>query len=933
MKRVLLLLLVSFTFCFANGQTLLLNRPSGGDVWPAFSVQKIQWQSANVDNIKIEVSADSGRTWLVVQSSYPASATFYDWTVINKPSDSCFFRISDVVNPSVQSSNYPDKPFRIPKPTLNIDPVEGSVFGKTALAISWSSTGTQNVNLFITYDNFATHQVIANNLPAVRGFYNWIVKDTVASNGFIIIQAVNDHSLSDTARQPFSIKKLPLPTGAKYKGGSYDGHSSASTKVKSLKLSAPNTRVELTPNTVYPIRWTSSSINQVSIKYSIDSGLTWLNISQGVPAALSFFNWSVPNAPSAKCLVKITDTADVAIFDISDTTFAISATTLDLITPAENDIVYRGQVLPVSWSSPGVTKVNISYFDGSVWKTIKDGVTASNETVNWTIPANIGDSIKLRITDFDNPFKFDSVSKVFVKTSPVASVAKYKGGSYDGHSSATNKVAAIRLLKPNGSIQLASALQYTITWVSSSVANVDLAFSADSGYTWQNIVTSYSNSQSYVWNVPGVASSKCLVRIRSSQDSTVSDISDSVFTILPKSINLVINTTANYYFETAIPLEWTQQGIEKVSFSYKTISTGSWQKIKDSVNSTSEVYNWIIPTLATDSLWIKIFDSRDSLIKDEKFFSGVLKRLPAATKRKFNGGRFDGHSYRSNNNKINIYKPAANEKLVSEESYSISWKSGNVTDTITLQYSIDSGNTWINIVDVTASTEQYNWKVPTVNNQAGTNILFEKCLIRALETESGNEIVGISSRTFSISQSAASPVHSVVLTGKPDGEKASLSWLSENEMNVNQYEVERSFDKISYEKIGEVKSANIRDYNFVDISKTITGKTIYYRLKIVYNDGSFKYSGVATVQLPLHTKIFVYPNPARTYIQIQISHITNGLVDVMVTDISGKVVSQIRTTANGSNLRMYTGHLNSGVYIVRIKYKDEEHVQKLIITD
>jgi hypothetical protein len=322
-------------------------------------------------------------------------------------------------------------------------------------------------------------------------------------------------------------------------------------------------------------------------------------------------------------------------------------------------------------------------------------------------------------------------------------------------------------------------------------------------------------------------------------------------------------------------------------------------------------------------------------VKDERLISGVFKRLPTATKRKFNGGSFDGHSYRSTNNKINIYKPASNERLVSEETYPISWKSGNVVDTITLQYSLDSGRTWTNIVDVTATTEQYNWKVPSINNQAGTNLLSEQCLVRALETKSGNEIVGISSRTFSIAQSAASPVHTVLLTAKPDGDKASLSWISENEMNVNRYEIERSFDKVSYEKTGEVKSANLRDYGFVDTSKLISGKTVFYRVKIVYNDASFKYSEVATVQLPVLSSggFKVYPNPARAYIHLQMNHITNGLVDVIVTDLSGKVVKQMSTTANGSNIRMYTGNLNSGIYIVRIRHNEEEHVQRIIISN
>ncbi|MDQ4140728.1 MAG: hypothetical protein M3142_09395, partial [Bacteroidota bacterium] len=84
MKRLILLSLVSFAFFCGNGQALQLQQPAKGDIWTAFTVQKIQWQKANVDNIKIEISLDSARTWSVLQASYPASAESYNWTVANK---------------------------------------------------------------------------------------------------------------------------------------------------------------------------------------------------------------------------------------------------------------------------------------------------------------------------------------------------------------------------------------------------------------------------------------------------------------------------------------------------------------------------------------------------------------------------------------------------------------------------------------------------------------------------------------------------------------------------------------------------------------------------------------------------------------------------------------------------------------------------------
>jgi len=938
MKRLLLLSLVSFAFFFADGQALQLQHPTGGEVWPAFSIQRIQWQLANVDNIKIEVSTDNARTWSVLQSSYPASATYYDWTVVNKPSDSCFVRITDVANANVQSTNYPGNPFKIPRPTLKIDNVDAAVFCKSALPVTWSSTGTQTIKLFVSYNNLLSYQLIADNVSATKGVYNWAVKDTVASNCYILIQSADDNSLVDTIGQPFAIKALPVVNVAKYRGGSYDGHSSATNLVKAIKLLSPNKKEELQGNTIYPVKWNATSINQIDIKYSIDGGSSWINIVKDISASVSNYNWTVPSTPSNNCLVKIADASDTALYDISDTAFIIKTNSLEFITPDEDEIVYKGQAVPVSWKSAGVSKINISYFDGSVWMTINDAVSANNETFNWVIPSVIQDSIKLKISDVDNPSNVDTISKVIIKASPSITGMKYRGGSYDGHSSATNIGPSLRLVTPNGNNQLASAIQYNITWIDKAVDNVDLAFSGDGGMTWQNIVSSYTNIQSFLWTVPAIASAKCLIRIQSSADSTVSDVSDSMFTILSKQIDLVIDTAITRYPGSALPLEWTQLGIEKIALFYKIAIDGNWQKIKDSISSTQEIYNWILPSLPKDSLWVRICDYKDSSVKDEQIITR-FKTLPAFSVTKYRGGSFDGHSFRSTNNKIVIYKPAASDTLASGNRYAISWQSGNVTDSIQLQFSTDSGSTWTNIASTAATNNQYNWTVPTNlhrNSDTGFNrtsstIVSTNCIVRALAKNAGNEIVGTSNKTFTIVQSSeALPVSIISFTGKMVNNKASLAWVAENEINLNRYEVERSFNGVSYQKVGEVKATIAHNYSFADTTD-LAGKRVYYRLKLVDNDGQFKFSAVVTMRSQSNTLFSIYPNPAKTFIEIKLKRNVSGSMNVQVTDVSGKIVQQKTSEANNAILTIYTGNISPGTYVVKIKYKEEEFLEKVII--
>ncbi len=86
---------------------------------------------------------------------------------------------------------------------------------------------------------------------------------------------------------------------------------------------APNGGEILTTGSVYNITWTSSGISNVKIEYSTNAGINWITITPSAPASPASYSWSVANAPTTQGLVKISSTADVDIFDISNNLFSI----------------------------------------------------------------------------------------------------------------------------------------------------------------------------------------------------------------------------------------------------------------------------------------------------------------------------------------------------------------------------------------------------------------------------------------------------------------------------------------------------------------------------------------------------------------------------------------------------------------------------------
>ena len=89
-------------------------------------------------------------------------------------------------------------------------------------------------------------------------------------------------------------------------------------------VTSPNGFEKWPAGTVHYITWTQAAVSTLKIEYSSDNGSTWNMIATAYPAASGSFAWTIPNALSDQCLVKITDLSNPADYDVSDHVFQIA---------------------------------------------------------------------------------------------------------------------------------------------------------------------------------------------------------------------------------------------------------------------------------------------------------------------------------------------------------------------------------------------------------------------------------------------------------------------------------------------------------------------------------------------------------------------------------------------------------------------------------
>lgn len=362
--------------------TVVVNSPNGGENWIVDSTYAITWESTGVDDVKLEYTTDNGSNWLEIVQSTKSSGS-YEWTIPDTPSEECKMRISDVSNPSV--SDVSDGIFTISHtilPTITVLSPNGGenwIVGNT-YAITWESTGIDDVKLEYTTDNGSNWTIIT--ITASDGMYEWTIPDNPSVNCKIRVSDSDNPNVFDESDNTFTI--------------SQDNSTS-------LMLLSPNGNEIWKIGNTYAITWEDVNVNDVTILYSTNNGNDWITIESAV-ASTGSYNWIIPNTPSTNCKVMIHDEESLFTFDTSDDPFAIVQASISVTSPQSGDIFQAGQTKTITWKGENVENVKIEFTSsgGNFWSTITESTDASNQSYTWVVPSVDSDNCKVRISDASN---------------------------------------------------------------------------------------------------------------------------------------------------------------------------------------------------------------------------------------------------------------------------------------------------------------------------------------------------------------------------------------------------------------------------------------------------------------------------------------------------------------------------------------------------
>ncbi|MDD5347171.1 MAG: hypothetical protein PHT59_01005 [Candidatus Omnitrophica bacterium] len=663
----------------SSGATVFV---SDTDAEEDYSVIPISWQTnypANVPQIKLKLYNPKTAGWEDINNGDPLNnaqspGSFNLWEVPNAIGDTALIKVysasanGDVVFGDSASAFKIKGKFRIDAPTAADVGASALKVHDAALpyykTVIWKNCGDIGTAKLYFSANGGAYQWVAD-LSGANGVktYNWYPPaswngaNTIGTTNKLKITAAGDESVVYKESANFEIKGQ-------------------------LHVTQPNGQIyAIGPANYIPIEWDyAGDLGNIDIWFS-PNGSTWEKKDTIDAGYTQPYNLLVPDAPTTTAYIRLEQVSDATV---TSTTIPFrirgDITNVQVYnTPWKvNEANHR-----ITWDRTGaIQNVNIKLDTASGGGGYPITVSASAPNGGeflWTIPSGsyeavTSDTCRIRIRDaldatveavLDSDF---AIKPVIWITHPQSQADSWLVGS-----------------------------SRNITWdYAGKIDYVKIQFSDDNGAHWYETAPylidddATASDKSLGWTIPDKMSNQCLMRITDTNDATVTDDSNSAFSIKPV---IVVNqpTGGAIKTNTSYTIQWTTTGTLKplgtVKIDY-TLDGDNWNTISGAAALESPIgiatFNWPISVdLTSAAAKVRVVANDDGAIVDES----AEFRLE----------------------KLELLAPNGGEHWAAGIEHTITWTSAQV-GTVRASYQVGTGS-WTVIGTEAGATASLSWTI------------------------------------------------------------------------------------------------------------------------------------------------------------------------------------------------------------------------------
>ena len=391
-------------------------------------------------------------------------------------------------------------------------------------------------------------------------------------------------------------------------------------QVQSLKLTSPNGGENWKVGDVDTIKWSSSNVTNVKLEYSSDSAKTWNTIVASTPASTGSYAWTIPNAPSTICKVRISEASYNVTYDTSAKFFAIYELTSGTSCPSLPTITYAGKVYhTVQIGAQCWLRENLN---------VGTKLAGANEQTN--------NSVIEKYCYNDDTVNCELYGGLY----QWAEAVQYKNGATNTTSPSSAFSGNVQGICPAGwHLPTQTEIQACSTFVNGNNTAIkaigqgsgDGAGTNTSGYSallagyWHN--NGYFNSlNSYglYWNSTDFNTSNAFSMTLLNTDSNLSYNlyysklgGFSVRCLMDVSVNLLTpDGGENWQGGTQQSITWSSAGVSNVKLEYTTDAGTNWKVIVASTPASTGSYSWTVPVAPSPRCRVRISDVSNTSLRD-----------------------------------------------------------------------------------------------------------------------------------------------------------------------------------------------------------------------------------------------------------------------------------------------------------------------------
>jgi len=260
-----------------------------------------------------------------------------------------------------------------------------------------------------------------------------------------------------------------------------------------VKLLSPHGVKEFRANSEIEIRWTSSKVNFVTIKYSTDNGESWVDIVIKHYNSDSIYTWKLPDILAKNVLVAINDFYDPSVADTSVMPFSILKPTLNVTAPVQGQEFGQMESVEIQLYKVIIESTVISFSSdaGNNWEIINPNFQGTS--LLWELPDIVSDKCLIKA--------FDKSDESMTSVSGMFSIG----------------VETAKIIYPTDGLGLCIGDTTKVIWESKYISSIILEYSVDEGANWRKVrIGSLDGSMDSIsWRIPDRAGDKCKIRLAS----------------------------------------------------------------------------------------------------------------------------------------------------------------------------------------------------------------------------------------------------------------------------------------------------------------------------------------------------------------------------------------------------------------------------------